>query len=300
MARTSPYFNPIGLNEDPLARLGGRAQQPLQQRADRRRRQQRRLRAGGVGHARRPDRNAADQPRRDPGAPAGRLARTTSGRADSPAAASTPSPRAARTTSAARATSSAATRTWSATAVSRHADRAASSTSSSAPASAGRSSTNKAFFFGNGDFERRDNPSGFSVSTHAARRSAAKPRSIASSTSCRTSYGYDPGRQGRIHPDDQQRQVLRPRRLQPVADHQLIARHNLRDSAQRHRSADARPRTSCRTASTASRTRRTRRSCQLNSTFGSAVNEAARHVPAHPRPPRRAAVRGSAVPAASR
>ena len=35
IARTSPYFNPMGLNTDPLAVVGSGPQQPLQQRADR-------------------------------------------------------------------------------------------------------------------------------------------------------------------------------------------------------------------------------------------------------------------------
>ena len=54
--------------------VGGGPEQPLQQRADRRRGEQRRVRPRAVRHAGRHDRGAADQPRRHPGAAAGRLA----------------------------------------------------------------------------------------------------------------------------------------------------------------------------------------------------------------------------------
>ena len=52
---------------------------------------------------------------------------------------------------------------------------------------------NKAFFFGNVDFERRDNPSGFSVGTH---RAAVRPRSGGRSVPQHPAgprYNYDPG-----------------------------------------------------------------------------------------------------------
>ena len=91
-ARISPFVNPttLGSNSD-QAHVDRRPSQPLQQHADRRRRQQRRVRPRRHRHARRPDRHPADQPRRDPGNPGRRLVRTTCGRVASRAAASTSS-----------------------------------------------------------------------------------------------------------------------------------------------------------------------------------------------------------------
>ena len=93
-----PVLQPAGRNErgDGASVASAGRQQPLQQPADRRRGQQRPLRPGGRRrHARRHGRDAADQPRRDPGDPARRLAvRRPAGRLHR-AAASTPSRRAA-------------------------------------------------------------------------------------------------------------------------------------------------------------------------------------------------------------
>ena len=75
IARTSPYFNPAGLNEDPLGAVGRRPEQPLQQPADRRRCEQRRVRSrapratpGGTAEAQPISLDA------DPGDPAGGVA----------------------------------------------------------------------------------------------------------------------------------------------------------------------------------------------------------------------------------
>ena len=83
-------------NDDPLVGLGRRPQQPLQQHADRRRGQQRRVRPGGrrARPAGRPTRSRSASTRSRRSSSSSR--RTTSGRAASPAAASTRSPRAAR------------------------------------------------------------------------------------------------------------------------------------------------------------------------------------------------------------
>ena len=69
-ARTNPLFSVVVDQRPGGFHQRGRPQQPLQQHPDRRRGQQRSLRSRRVRHPRRPDRVAADQPRRGAGAAA--------------------------------------------------------------------------------------------------------------------------------------------------------------------------------------------------------------------------------------
>ena len=74
-ARTSPVLQrDVRQRGRHRVRQRGGPEQPLQQHADRRRGQQRRVRPRRHRHAGRPDGHAADQPRRHPGNPAARLA----------------------------------------------------------------------------------------------------------------------------------------------------------------------------------------------------------------------------------
>ena len=139
----------------------------------------------------------------------------------------------------------------------------------------GRILTNKAFFFTNGDFERRDNPSGISVSTTGQTfgREAEIDRFI---SILRNTYGYDPGgKEEFIRTVNSDKFFIRGD-FNLSSRHQLTARHNLTDSlndigrpsggaAGEYFLPDAFYRIKNRTNSTV---------FQLNSAFGTAVNEA--------------------------
>ena len=136
----------------------------------------------------------------------------------------------------------------------------------------GRIIPNRAFFFTNGDFERRDNPSGFSVSTTGQTfgREAEIDRFL---NILQTRYNYNPGgKEEFIRTINSDKFFIRGD-FNVARGHQLIARHNLTDSlndigrptATAYYMPDAFYRIKNRTNSTV---------VQLNSTFGTAVNEA--------------------------
>ena len=184
-----------------------------------------------VGHARRPDRGAADQPRRDPGAAAGRLAvRRAAGRVLGRRHQRHHQERHA-TRSGARRTSSAATRTGSGESP-EPARRSAQFKDQQFGGSVGGPIVqNKAFFFGNVDWGRRDNPSGVLGQRQPASSSARAAEIERFLNILQNRYSYDPGRHRRVHPHDRQRQVLRPRRLQRRRrGNQLTVRHNYLDA----------------------------------------------------------------------
>ena len=93
----------------------------------------------------------------------------------------------------------------------------------------GRIIPNRAFFFSNGDFERRDNPSGISVSTTGQTfgREAEIDRFL---NILRTRYDYDPGgKEEFIRTVNSDKFFIRGD-FNLTGRHQLIARHNLTDS----------------------------------------------------------------------
>jgi hypothetical protein len=136
----------------------------------------------------------------------------------------------------------------------------------------GRIVENKAFFFGNVDFDRRDNPSGVSVSTSGQTfgREAEVDRFI---DILRSRYGYDPGGKEEFIRTVNSDKVFVRGDFNVAQGHQLIARHNYNDSlndigrpgASAYFMPDAFYRIANETNSTV---------VQLNSTFGAAVNEA--------------------------
>ena len=136
----------------------------------------------------------------------------------------------------------------------------------------GRIIPNRAFFFSNGDFERRDNPSGISVSTTGQTfgREAEIDRFL---NILRTRYDYDPGgKEEFIRTINSDKFFIRGD-FNLTGRHQLIARHNLTDSLNdigrptvtAYFMPDGFYRIKNRTNSTV---------FQLNSAFGTKVNEA--------------------------
>lgn len=136
----------------------------------------------------------------------------------------------------------------------------------------GRMVRNKAFFFGNVDLDRRDNPSGISVSTTGQTfgREAEIDRFI---SILKNKYNYDPGgKEEFIRTIDSDKVFVRGD-FNLTPRHQLVARHNFNDSLNdigrptvtAYYMPDAFYRIKNRTNSSV---------VQLNSTFGTAVNEA--------------------------
>ena len=131
---------------------------------------------------------------------------------------------------------------------------------------------NKAFFFGNIDFDRRDNPSGISVSTTGQTfgREAEIDRFI---SILQNKYGYDPGGKEEFIRTVNSNKVFGRTDFNIAQGHQLIARHNFNDSLNdigrpsitSYYMPDAFYQIKNRTNSSV---------VQLNSTFGTAVNEA--------------------------
>jgi hypothetical protein len=130
----------------------------------------------------------------------------------------------------------------------------------------------KAFFFGNLDFDRRDNPSGISVSTTGQTfgREAEIDRFI---SILRSNYGYDPGGKEEFIRTVNSDKIFARADFNLTNRHQLIARHNFNNSlndigrptATEYFLPDAFYRIKNKTNSTV---------VQLNSAFGNAVNEA--------------------------
>lgn len=132
--------------------------------------------------------------------------------------------------------------------------------------------SNRAFFFGNADFDRRDNPAGISVSTTGQTfgREAEIDRFL---NILRTQYNYDPGGKEEFIRTINSNKVFARTDFNLTSQHQLTVRHNFNDSL----NDIGRPTQSLyifpdnfyriknRTNSSV---------VQLNSTFGSAVNEA--------------------------
>jgi hypothetical protein len=131
---------------------------------------------------------------------------------------------------------------------------------------------NKAFFFGNVDFDRRDNPSGISVSTSGQTfgREAEIDRFI---SILKNTYGYDPGGKEEFIRTVNSNKVFARADFNVAEGHQLIARHNFNDSLNdigrpslsAYYMPDAFYQIKNKTNSSV---------VQLNSMFGTAVNEA--------------------------
>ena len=131
---------------------------------------------------------------------------------------------------------------------------------------------NKAFFFGNGDFDRRDNPSGFSVSTTGQTfgREAEIDRFL---NILQNQYGYNPGGKDEFIRTVNSNKFFGRVDMNVSQNHQLVGRHNFNDSlndigrptAALYILPDNFYRIKNKTNSTV---------VQLNSTFGAAVNEA--------------------------
>jgi hypothetical protein len=131
---------------------------------------------------------------------------------------------------------------------------------------------NKAFFFGNVDFDRRDNPSGISVSTTGQTfgNEAAMDRFL---SILRDQYGYDPGGKEEFIRTVNSNKIFARMDFNVAQGHQLTARHNFNDSLNdigrpsvtAYYMPDAFYQIKNKTNSTV---------LQLNSTFGTAVNEA--------------------------
>jgi hypothetical protein len=136
----------------------------------------------------------------------------------------------------------------------------------------GRIVENKAFFFGNVDFDRRDNPSGISVNTTGQTfgRDAEVQRFI---SILQTRYGYDPGGTDEFIRTVNSDKFFVRTDFNLNSNHQLTARHNYNDSLNdigrpsttEYFLPDAFYRIENKTNSSV---------VQLNSTFGTAVNEA--------------------------
>jgi hypothetical protein len=131
---------------------------------------------------------------------------------------------------------------------------------------------NKAFFFGNLDFDRRDNPSGISVST-SGQTFGREPEIDRFISILRDKYGYDPGGKDEFIRTINSDKVFVRGDLNLTARHQLTARHNYNDSANdigrptvtSYFMPDAFYQIKNKTNSSV---------VQLNSTFGTMVNEA--------------------------
>lgn len=131
---------------------------------------------------------------------------------------------------------------------------------------------NKAFFFGNGDFDRRNNPSGISVSTTGQTfgREAEIDRFI---SILQNRYSYDPGGKEEFIRTVNSNKFFGRMDFNVTQGHQLTARHNFNDSLNdigrpsvtAYYLPDAFYRIKNKTNSSV---------LQLNSTFGTAVNEA--------------------------
>ena len=130
---------------------------------------------------------------------------------------------------------------------------------------------NKAFFFGNGDFDRRDNPSGFSVSTTGQTfgHEAEIDRFI---SILQNKYGYNPGGKEEFIRTINSNKFFGRVDFNLSSRHQLVARHNFNDSLNdigrpdtfEYFLPDAFYRIKNKTNSTV---------VQLNSTFSAGVNE---------------------------
>ena len=226
-------------------------QWPLQQPPDRRRREQRPLRSGGLCAARRiwPTRSRSASPRSRSCSSSSR--RTTCARETSPEAASTPSPRAGPTPCAVKCLYMFRNQDWVGNGVD---DRpiATFSDKQFGGSIGGPMARNRAFFFGNVEWQRRETPSGWSVDGSSGRSSAARPTSSACSTSpspatgtirapSRNSFGGNPNDKVFVRGD-----------FNLSSSHQLTVRHNYIDAVQRHRHASPTPATSSLTSSTSS------------------------------------------------
>jgi hypothetical protein len=136
----------------------------------------------------------------------------------------------------------------------------------------GRIVENKAFFFGNIDWSRRDNPSGVSVSGSGQQfgREAEINRFV---NILRDRYGYDPGGTDEFIRTVNSDKIFVRTDFNLARAHQLVVRHNYLDglndigrpTANEYFMPDAFYRIANKTNSTV---------VQLNSTFGTAVNEA--------------------------
>ena len=131
---------------------------------------------------------------------------------------------------------------------------------------------NKAFFFGNLDYDRRDNPSGISVSTSGQTfgREAEidRFRSI-----LQDKYGYDPGGKEEFIRTINSNKLFLRADLNVSAKHQLTVRHNFNDSL----NDIGRPTTGTYFMPDAFyqiKNKTNSSVVQLNSTYGTAVNEA--------------------------
>ena len=135
----------------------------------------------------------------------------------------------------------------------------------------GRIVRNKAFFFANADFDRRDNPSGISVSTSGQTfgHEAEVDRFI---SILKNTYGYDPGGKDEFIRTVNSNKIFARTDFNLSQHHQLVARHNFNDSLNdigrpttfEYFMPDAFYRIKNKTNSSV---------VQLNSAFGSAVNE---------------------------
>ena len=136
----------------------------------------------------------------------------------------------------------------------------------------GRIVENKAFFFTNFDWSRKDNPSGLSVSTTGQRfgREAEVDRFI---SILQTRYGYNAGTKDEFIRTINSDKIFARTDFNVARQHQLIVRHNYLDglndigrpTVTTYFMPDAFYRIANKTNSTV---------VQLNSTFGTAVNEA--------------------------
>jgi hypothetical protein len=131
---------------------------------------------------------------------------------------------------------------------------------------------NKAFFFGNLDFDRRDNPSGISVSTTGQTfgREAEIDRFL---SILRDRYNYDPGGKQEFIRTINSDKIFVRSDMNLTPRHQLTARHNYNDSA----NDIGRPTVSSYFMPDAFyqiKNNTNSSVVQLNSTFGTMVNEA--------------------------